>query len=112
MYDESLVSSEVCVQCGACCSVYVRKGTTELVSIDELEASDDVELIACPHLQVNQGRYICGNYENRPQVCRDYSCLRRANENNLPMSEDKALARRVRQTVRQVHKREIELVLL
>ncbi len=112
MYDESLVSSEVCIQCGACCSVYVRKGTTELVSIDELEASDDVELIACTHLQVNQGRYICGNYENRPQVCRDYSCLRRANENNLPMSEDKALARRVRQTVRQVHKREIELVLL
>ncbi|WJJ54969.1 hypothetical protein [Xanthomonas phage RTH11] len=80
--------------------------------MDEIDSDEDVELVTCPHLQVEQGRYVCGNYENRPQVCRDYSCLRRANEQGLEMSEDKVLARRVRQTVRQVHKREIELVLL
>lgn len=112
MFDETLVSSDVCIQCGACCSVYVRKGTTELVTLDEVSSVEEVEVIACPHLKVEQGRHMCGNYENRPQVCRDYSCLRRANEQSLPMSEDSVLARRVRQTVRQVHNREIELVLL
>lgn len=112
MFDETLVSSDVCIRCGACCSVYVRKGTTELVSLDEVVSEEDVELVSCPHLQVRDGLYLCGNYDNRPQVCRNYNCLKRANEQNLPMPEDKVLSRRVRETVRGLYNREIELLLV
>lgn len=112
MFDATLITSEVCIQCGACCSVYVRKGTFEPVLLGEATAEEELEVIACPHLKSENGRHVCGNYENRPQVCRDYNCLTRANRVGLDMAEDKALANRVRQAVRAVFAREIELALV
>lgn len=108
MFDESLITSDVCISCGACCSVYVRKGTTELVMLDEVASDEEVEVIACPHLRTENNQYVCGNYENRPAVCRAYNCLTRANRDGLDMSEDKALPNRVRSAVRRVFNREIE----
>lgn len=109
MFDASLVTSEVCIRCGACCSVYVRKGTTELVLLEEIASLDEVEVVACPHLRIENNQHVCGNYEARPSVCREYSCLSRANRAGLEMPETNALANRVRNAVREVHGREIEI---
>lgn len=109
MFDTTLITSEVCIRCGACCSAYVRKGTTELVLLSEVTSEDEVEVVACRHLRSENGRHVCGNYEQRPTVCRQYSCLERANQNGLVMPETNALAGRVRNAVREVHGREIEI---
>ena len=109
MYDASLVTSEVCVSCGACCSMYFKKGTTELLLPHEITSEDDVEIVSCPHLKIDQGQYLCGNYEARPDVCRKYNCLTRANRHGLAMPESHALPARMRASVRRVFGREIEL---
>jgi len=112
MFDESLITSEVCVQCGACCSVYVKKGTAELVALDDIKSPNDIEVIACRHLQVKDSRFTCGDYENRPNVCREFNCLAKANQNPQSMCPSKALASRVRATVQTVHGRGIEVSLV
>jgi len=112
MFDASLVTSDVCIRCGACCSAYVRKGTIELVLLNEIQSEDEVEVIACRHLKSENGRHVCGNYEDRPNVCREYNCLSKANQNGLNLSETTALACRVRRAVREVHKKEIESTLV
>lgn len=52
------ITQAVCQRCGACCSVVV-----------------DGELVACRHLDTANG-FRCRIYETRPQLCRDYSCVR------------------------------------
>lgn len=79
MYDPSRITSEVCIRCGACCSAYVRKGTTELVLLEEVTSTDEVEVIACPHLLIQDDLYLCMNYERRPDVCRQYNCMSKPN---------------------------------
>lgn len=95
MLDERLITSEVCIRCGACCSLYVRKGTTELVSLDEIASPEDVEIIACPQLVIAEGRYTCGAYETRPQTCRDYHCVKQANRKGLVLTPDSAMGSRI-----------------
>lgn len=53
------ITPELCQRCGACCSAVV-----------------DGELVACRHLVAEAGRYRCGIYATRPQVCRDFDCMR------------------------------------
>ncbi len=52
------ITPELCQRCGACCSAVV-----------------DGELISCRHLDTSAG-FRCRIYATRPQVCRDYSCIR------------------------------------
>mgnify|MGYP006051042469 CR=1 FL=1 len=53
------INSQTCQRCGACCSAMV-----------------DGEIVACRHLEVSGGEYRCAIYAIRPQLCRDYSCVR------------------------------------
>jgi len=46
-----------CTQCGACCVA------------PDIAALDKPLGMRCPHLR---GDNLCGIYENRPQICRDY----------------------------------------
>lgn len=110
MYNESLITSEVCVRCGACCSAFVRKGTIDIVLLSDVTPSTPVEVISCRHLQSRDGLHVCGNYEDRPQVCRDYNCLSKANRDGLEMALTTALGDRIRRAVRDVHGVEIELI--
>lgn len=52
------ITSSLCQRCGACCSALV-----------------DGELLACRHLDTKDG-FHCRIYARRPQVCREYSCIR------------------------------------
>lgn len=58
MSDLQAITSSLCQRCGACCSAVV-----------------DGELVACMHLDTSDG-FSCRIYATRPQVCRDYSCMR------------------------------------
>lgn len=53
------ITPTTCQRCGACCSAVI-----------------DGELVACRHLDVSAGNFRCTIYATRPQVCRDYSCVR------------------------------------
>lgn len=58
MAEPLAITSAMCQRCGACCSAVV-----------------DGELVACRHLDTSAG-YRCRIYPVRPQVCREYSCVR------------------------------------
>lgn len=51
------ITQALCMACGACCSAEV-----------------DGELVACGHLDTSDG-YRCRIYADRPQVCRDFTCI-------------------------------------
>lgn len=53
------VTPALCRRCGACCSAVV-----------------DGELVACSHLVAVDGAFRCAVYEQRPTVCREYTCVR------------------------------------
>ena len=114
--DESLFTSEVCVQCGHCC-----KWTTEMQHVHPEKGPEWLNVIAkhdrtqllwydnqmvehkslsegrtvteeraafkirftCPKLEIDEeaGTKMCGIYEDRPRICRDYNCFRTANNN-------------------------------
>lgn len=52
------ITPSLCQRCGACCSADV-----------------DGELVTCQHLDTSNG-FRCRIYATRPQVCRDYTCVR------------------------------------
>lgn len=52
------IDQSTCQRCAACCHAVV-----------------DGEVVACRHLIVGE-RFACAIYATRPQVCRDYSCVR------------------------------------
>jgi len=52
------ITQALCRLCGACCSALV-----------------DGVLVACQHLDTSNG-FRCRIYATRPQVCRDYTCIR------------------------------------
>lgn len=52
------ITPSLCQRCGACCSADV-----------------DGELVTCQHLDTSNG-FRCRIYTTRPQVCRDYTCIR------------------------------------
>lgn len=52
------ITESLCQRCGACCSAVV-----------------DGEFVSCRHLDSTDG-YRCRIYATRPQVCREYSCIR------------------------------------
>lgn len=58
MPERPAISPSLCQRCGACCSAVVEG-----------------ELVACQHLDTSAG-FRCRIYPTRPQVCRDYSCIR------------------------------------
>ncbi len=47
-----------CTRCGACCVA------------PDIAALDKPLGVRCPHLQADN---LCGIYEDRPQICRDYA---------------------------------------
>jgi Fe-S-cluster containining protein len=53
------ITPSICQRCGACCSSVLNG-----------------ELVACRHLSMTVDSYRCSIYATRPQVCRDYSCVR------------------------------------
>lgn len=58
MAEPLAITSALCQRCGACCSAVV-----------------DGEVVACRHLDTSAG-FRCGIYPTRPQVCREFSCIR------------------------------------
>lgn len=58
MPEQLSITSSLCQRCGACCSAVVGG-----------------ELVACQHLDTSNG-FRCRIYPVRPQVCREYSCVR------------------------------------
>lgn len=58
MPEQLSITSSLCQRCGACCSAVV-----------------DGELVACQHLDTSKG-FRCRIYPVRPQLCREYSCVR------------------------------------
>jgi hypothetical protein len=52
------ITPSLCQRCGACYSAVVEG-----------------ELVSCQHLDTRNG-FHCQIYATRPQVCRDYSCIR------------------------------------
>lgn len=111
MFDESLITSEVCVECGACCSAYLKKGTDEPLLFEEKVAGVEYEVVSCRFLDTRNGQYRCRQYRDRPQICRQYHCFEKANAQGLDMPADNPLAQRVRAAVQKVHGRSIELIL-
>lgn len=77
MYDAKLVTSDVCLKCGACCSVEI-----------------DGELVACPSLIVADGLHTCGRYDTRPEVCKAYNCISDANRKGLRLDSETSLVGR------------------
>lgn len=108
MFDESLITSAVCIECGACCSAFVRKDTTELVAWDERDVGE-IEMVSCRHLDSRTGQHLCRQYQDRPQVCRQYHCLQKANLQGLEMPNTNVISSRVRAAVLKIHGRAIEL---
>ncbi len=109
-YDASLITSEVCIRCGGCCSAYLDKATQEPITVGDETDMSKVEVGACRHLRVSgSGMHTCNIYANRPGVCRSYNCLSRANAESLEVTDKQIIGSRVRRAVREVHGREIEL---
>ena len=112
LLDESLITSDVCIQCGSCCKVssdmqfandkgkewinviWDREGVeikwhnktktkvTGALGDSHIEESHPYKIVShCPKLIVDEeaGTKVCGIYEKRPDVCRDYNCFRDAN---------------------------------
>lgn len=125
-YDESLITSEVCMRCGDCCKLQMTGSANfgvknaesrkfiKSVLIDH-EVIDfrgwDVEKntfsleIECSKLLRTADGVACGIYADRPQVCRDYNCLQQANKREQDVRPDA----KVRRAVREIHNKEIEL---
>lgn len=110
-FNTALITSAVCVACGACCSAYVRSGTADVVLLEEAAVTDTVETVSCRHLTITEGEHLCGQYQDRPVVCREYNCLQKANAQDYNLPDTNALGSRIRAAVRQVHGREIDFVL-
>ena len=112
MFDESLITSEVCVECGACCSAYIRKDTQTQLEFEDTLDDEAVEVVSCRHLQIADGEHRCRQYSDRPAICRQYHCLKGANERGTALTESNMMAKRIRAAVMKIHGRSIDLVLL
>lgn len=55
-----IIQERACGECTFCCKV---------LGIKELDKAPDAW---CPHVKIGKG---CGIYENRPQSCREFSCM-------------------------------------
>lgn len=63
-----------CTCCGACCVA------------PDIAALDKPLGVRCPHLTE---RNLCGIYENRPQICRDYAADRLCAEIDAPTLDER-----------------------
>lgn len=126
-YDESLVTSEVCMQCGWCC--HVRFSASPGFNLADNEARKFIKLNLVDHdavefrgwnIEKNQvhfamkcsqleekgdGRVSCKVYEDRPRICREYNCLENANRRGITLGSDFP----PRAVIRSVHGKEIEI---
>lgn len=107
--DKSLITSEVCIQCGHCCKwtsithvtngpgpewLDVVIGSNPLTEMKKHNKRDlrlpsgkamknatpfEIEF-RCPKLKTNEeGHKLCSIYENRPKICSDYNCFEASN---------------------------------
>ena len=100
--DPSLITSEICMQCGRCCkTTWIQDRWTEHENhprsdklpylqamfgrsprsfVEPRKASDGTDKVAvvnwCTQLMPDLS---CKIYKDRPQMCRDYNCFKAAN---------------------------------
>jgi len=96
MYDESLITSEVCIRCASCCKLTIGKPESRPERMIEWEniiakQTDNIEILPdsrvrfhCPKLVVEGEFKKCGIYESRPYICSAYNCFEMANKMNRP----------------------------
>lgn len=101
MYNEALINSDVCITCGACCSVYVDPNTDEVLALEDV--NEDSILVSCPHLISSVDRHVCGVYNDRPKTCRTYHCLKQANDKGLEIKEDTVIGSRIIKSILITH---------
>jgi Fe-S-cluster containining protein len=128
-YNESLITSEVCMRCGDCCKLHMTGSANfglkneesrkfiksvlidhESIDFKGWDIKDNVFGLAieCSKLlKKEDGTVACGIYPDRPKVCRDYNCLHQANKRDNDVRADA----KVRKAVREVHGCEIEMPL-
>lgn len=92
------ITSEVCMQCGECCKIYLPvKGDKryfeflEKTGVNFEKISENlgrVYLGYCIHLKISDGSYMCNIYNERPQLCRDFNCLAWARYTNTCQKSD------------------------
>lgn len=105
--DPSLITSEICMQCGRCCkTTWIQDRWTEHENhpqsdklpylqamfgrsprsfVEPRKASDGTDKVAvvnwCTQLMPDLS---CKIYKDRPQMCRDYNCFKAANGRKKP----------------------------
>ena len=99
--DPDLITSEICMQCGMCCKTtweqdrFTKSGTDRAPYLQAMFADRDKSEVSirnrptgeyvavmnwCSHLKRESPTSVmCGIYNERPQMCRDYNCFRAAN---------------------------------
>lgn len=95
--DESLITGDICMQCGRCCKMTMTENRFHKRSTaDDTDRGSYVEamfalnpkakvvvkddtidvIIHCSHLQPDLK---CGIYKDRPKICIEYNCFKWAN---------------------------------
>lgn len=96
MLDYKDITEELCILCGACCSIYIPiTGDARYINfikeiglpyIEENSKTLRLYLGPCPKLkEIKEGditKYYCTIYQNRPQLCRDFNCVAWAKVSN------------------------------
>lgn len=127
VYDDALITSDVCKQCGWCCHSRFKADTgfnlkqpearkfikLNLIDHDavsfkgwDLENNTVSFSLKCSQLKsAEDGSVFCQVYEDRPMVCRTYNCLTQANERGYKHGPDF----KPREVIRRLYGKEIEL---
>jgi Fe-S-cluster containining protein len=89
---ENMISTKICNRCGACCKKYpfIELSKNETYLLEQATALHHDEFTNlkdkaveeyflqfqengdCVFLNENNGRYSCGVYDARPEICRNY----------------------------------------
>ena len=85
--DYSDITEELCKACGECCKVQlpiaidqryydylIALGFKILIDFGDMK-SGLIDLGYCKHLEINDGKFSCMIYNERPKLCRDYTCV-------------------------------------
>ena len=95
-YDESLITSEVCVRCASCCKLTIGRPDPRPDKMIEWEnviarQTDNIEILPdarvrfhCPELVIDGEFKKCGIYKDRPRICSQYNCFEMANKMGRP----------------------------
>jgi len=90
------ITSDVCRRCAACCQAVLNvDGDLRHLEFFEKIVGPRLEVVwrgvcgcgcgtvkyrgqikeACPALEKVDGRYVCKDYDRRPQLCREFNCV-------------------------------------